>query len=69
MISPIFFPSKRCITLPKTFDISIELHGDCCSVFLPKNPATKARLEDILLQEKKLGMEKWVEKIIKNIKY
>lgn len=48
-----------------TFDISIEPHGDCCSVFLPQNPATKSKIEDILKEEKKLGMKKWVSKILK----
>lgn len=42
-----------------TYDVSIEPHGDCCSVFSPKNPATKARLADVLKEEIKL------EKIIK----
>ena len=50
-----------------TFLISIEPHGDCCSVFLPQNPATKSRLKDILAEEKKIGMDKWIKTIIKNI--
>lgn len=50
-----------------TFGVSIEAHEDCCSIFLPKNPATKSRMEDVLKEEKKLDMKKWVEKIMKNI--
>ncbi len=64
------FDKEEIIAVAKkigTFDISIEPHGDCCSVFLPQNPATKSRLEDILKEEKKLGMKKWVEKVIKEI--
>ncbi|PIR66780.1 MAG: tRNA 4-thiouridine(8) synthase ThiI [Parcubacteria group bacterium CG10_big_fil_rev_8_21_14_0_10_36_14] len=52
-----------------TFETSILPHGDCCSVFLPKNPATKTRITDILIEEKAIGMDKWVEKIIRGIKY
>jgi thiamine biosynthesis protein ThiI len=37
-----------------TFEISIEPHGDCCSVFMPKNPATGARWTDVAAEEKKL---------------
>lgn len=47
-----------------TFDLSTEPHGDCCSIFLPQNPATKSRIEDILREEKKIGMVRWVEKCL-----
>ena len=30
-----------------TFEISILPHDDCCTVFMPKNPATRARLIDV----------------------
>lgn len=60
------FDKEEIIALAKkigTFGISIEPQGDCCSVFLPKNPATKSRLDDIIREEKKVGMERWVERI------
>lgn len=50
-----------------TFETSILPHDDCCTVFLPKQPATKAKLEDILEEEKKLEIEKMMESAIKNI--
>ena len=50
-----------------TFNISIEPHGDCCSVFLPKNPITKARLENVLREEKKININKWAHKILEEI--
>ncbi|MEK9152849.1 MAG: tRNA uracil 4-sulfurtransferase ThiI [Patescibacteria group bacterium] len=45
-----------------TFGISIEPHDDCCSLFIPKNPATKARLEDVERQEANLDVEGLVAK-------
>jgi len=64
------FDKEEIIAVAKkigTYDISIEPHGDCCSVFLPQNPATKTILSEIFKEEKKLGMDKWAEKITKNI--
>ncbi len=40
-----------------TFDISIQPYEDCCSLFVPKNPATKATPESLSLAEKELEME------------
>ncbi len=37
-----------------TYDISIEPHEDCCSLFVPRHPKTKARLEEVEYEEKKL---------------
>jgi thiamine biosynthesis protein ThiI len=34
-----------------TYEISIEPFEDCCTVFLPKHPATRPRLEDVLAAE------------------
>jgi len=48
-----------------TFEISILPHQDCCSRFLPKRPETKAKLEEILKAEKKLGVEKLIKETIK----
>lgn len=64
------FDKEEIISLAKkigTYDISIEPQGDCCSVFLPKSPATKARLEDVVGEERKINMEKWVNKVIKTV--
>lgn len=40
-----------------TFDKSVEPYEDCCTVFLPKHPVTKPRLEKILASESKLDVE------------
>ena len=40
-----------------TFDISIQPYEDCCTVFLPKHPSTKPKLESILRSEANLDVE------------
>ena len=30
-----------------TYDISIEAHADCCSIFMPPNPATRSRIPNL----------------------
>ena len=39
-----------------TFETSIEPFEDCCTVFLPKHPSTRPKLEDILASEEKLDV-------------
>ena len=40
-----------------TYETSIEPYEDCCTVFLPKHPATKPKLDRILESESKLDVE------------
>ena len=40
-----------------TFETSIEPYEDCCTVFLPKHPTTKPKLERILQSEANLDVE------------
>ena len=44
-----------------TYETSIEPYEDCCTVFLPKHPATKPKLERIEESESRLDVEKLVE--------
>ena len=44
-----------------TYDISILPFEDCCTVFLPKHPVTKPRLEKILDAESRLDVEALVD--------
>ena len=44
-----------------TYEKSIEPYEDCCTVFLPKHPVTKPRLEKILNSESKLDVDRLVE--------
>jgi len=49
----------------KTYEISIRPQEDCCTLFVPKHPTTKAKLETIKKIEKKLKLEKLLEKAVK----
>lgn len=40
-----------------TYETSIQPYEDCCTVFLPKHPVTKPRLERILQSESRLDCE------------
>jgi len=50
-----------------TYETSILPYEDCCTVFLPKRPVTKPRLENILLSEEKLDEEKLINDAINSI--
>ncbi|SCI01646.1 MULTISPECIES: tRNA uracil 4-sulfurtransferase ThiI [unclassified Romboutsia] len=50
-----------------TFETSILPEEDCCSVFAPKKPVTKPRLERIEKSESKLDVEKLIQDAIDNI--
>ena len=47
-----------------TYDKSIEPYEDCCTVFLPKHPATKPRLEKILESESRLDVDRLVSEAL-----
>ena len=57
-----------------TFEISTRPHSDCCSLFMPDHPSTKALESFIDEDEKKLdpgsepgaGVEKWMETVMKD---
>lgn len=49
-----------------TFETSIQPFEDCCTVFLPKHPVTKPKLEKILASEGKLDCEALIEQAIAN---
>ena len=40
-----------------SYDISIEPHPDCCSVFMPPRPATRAKIPDLEIDETKYPWE------------
>ncbi|MFA5528893.1 MAG: tRNA 4-thiouridine(8) synthase ThiI, partial [Peptostreptococcales bacterium] len=49
-----------------TYDTSILPYEDCCTVFLPKHPVTKPKLEDILAFESLLDVEGLIENALSN---
>lgn len=48
-----------------TYEISILPHDDCCTLMMPKNPATRARLADVEREESKVDVEKLIQAAIK----
>ena len=50
-----------------TFETSIMPYEDCCTVFLPKHPATKPKLEKILESESKLDVYALVEAAVEKM--
>jgi len=46
----------------ETYEISIEPHPDCCSVFMPPRPATRAKEAELLDDETKFPWQELVEK-------
>jgi len=51
-----------------TYEISILPHLDCCSMFVPEHPSTKANLKEVIKQEKKLKIKKLITSALKNTK-
>lgn len=49
-----------------TFETSILPYEDCCTVFLPKFPATKPKMEVVLKAEKNLDVEGLVSEALEN---
>jgi thiamine biosynthesis protein ThiI len=47
-----------------TYEISIRPHEDCCSLFVPKHPATKGRIRDLVIEERKIPLDEMIEKAI-----
>jgi thiamine biosynthesis protein ThiI len=52
----------------ETFDTSILPFEDCCTVFLPKHPVTKPKIDDIKESEEALDINLLVDKAIEGIK-
>jgi len=50
-----------------TFDLSILPYQDCCTRFVPRHPATKARLKDIEVAEKELNIEELIEESVQGM--
>lgn len=50
-----------------TYEISIQPYEDCCTVFLPKHPVTKPKLERILSSEAKLPVSRLVQDAVNSL--
>ncbi len=51
-----------------TYEISILPYQDCCSFLIAKHPETKAKLEEIINQEKNLEIDRITKKVLEKIK-
>ncbi len=51
-----------------TYKISILPHLDCCSMFAPEHPATKANLKEVKKQEKKIKVKGLIKSALKSSK-
>lgn len=52
-----------------TYDISIEPDQDCCTLFVPRHPATRAALEDVLRAEASLDVEALIDAAVEASEY
>lgn len=50
-----------------TYDISIRPYEDCCTIFVPKNPIIKPRLENVLKEEAKLNFDALIDEAYSSI--
>lgn len=50
-----------------TFEISSQDAPDCCTLFMPRNPETHAKLPKVLAAEESLPMDEWAQEAIDNV--
>lgn len=50
-----------------SYDISIQPFEDCCSLFSPKSPVTRARMEAIEKNEARLNVQGIIEQALENV--
>lgn len=51
-----------------TFETSILPYEDCCTVFTPKHPRLRPRLDEVVAAEELLGADTWIEKAVAGTK-
>ncbi len=52
-----------------TYEISIEPHQDCCSIFMPPNPATKAKIRLLEDDETKFPFQNLAQEAMENLEW
>lgn len=50
-----------------TYKISIKPQEDCCTLFVPKHPTTRAKIKEIRTTEKKLPVRKLVNEALRKV--
>lgn len=51
----------------KSYDISIRPYDDCCTVFVPRHPQIKPKLDEAMDEESKFDFESMIEVAVNNI--
>ena len=49
-----------------TYEISIEPYEDACTVFIPKHPTTRAKLDDIHATEAEMNLDELIEQTLRD---
>ena len=52
-----------------TYETSILPYEDCCTVFLPKFPAIKPRMDRVLKEESRLDVEELIKRAMQNVEF
>ena len=50
-----------------TYEISIRPYDDCCSLFVPEHPVTRAKLDDVIAHEQKLDVHAIADQCAANV--
>lgn len=50
-----------------TFETSIQPYEDCCTIFLPKHPSTRPKIEDVLREENLLNIDQLIDQAIETL--
>ena len=50
-----------------TYEISIEPYEDCCSFFVPINPETRAKLDEVRAIESSIDINELYENTMENL--
>ena len=52
-----------------TYELSTQDHDDCCTLFMPRNPETHAKLDEVERIWAELPISEWVVQIMKELVY
>lgn len=52
-----------------TFDLSSLNAADCCTLFMPRKPETRARLQDVLMQWDTLPIDEYLQRSLESFTY
>ncbi|MCL2756937.1 MAG: tRNA 4-thiouridine(8) synthase ThiI, partial [Coriobacteriia bacterium] len=50
-----------------TYELSTQAHDDCCTLFMPRNPETHAKLDEVERIWAELPIKRWVDEIMNDL--